>query len=84
MAVLRPAILNMFRGTYSADLVYGGLAWARQNGFKTPATVIRYLKILPVPSGEPDFSRFGGKDGKTVVLGPLATVKKWFSRGCSG
>jgi hypothetical protein len=63
------------------DLVYGGLAWARQHGFRTPAEALRCLKILPAPPGEPDFSLFGGRDGRPVVLGPLATVKKWFSRG---
>ncbi len=61
------------------ELVYGGLAWGRLHGFKTPAEAIRWLKILPVPQGEPDFSLFGGKDRKPVILGSLSTVKKWLA-----
>lgn len=41
------------------ELVYGGLAWARQHGFRTPAEAIHCLKILPAPLGELDFSCFG-------------------------
>jgi len=63
------------------ELVYGGLAWARQHGFRTPAEAIRCLKILPAPPSDPDFSSFGSKDGKPVILGSLATVKKWLLRG---
>lgn len=40
------------------ELVYGGLAWARQHGFRTPAEAIHSLKILPAPLGEPDISRY--------------------------
>ncbi len=50
------------------ELVYGGLAWARQHGFRTPAEAIRCLKILPAPLGEPDISRFGTEDGSPLIV----------------
>ncbi len=65
--------------TLAQELVYGGLAWARLHGFRTPAEAIRCLKILPAPPGEPDFSYFGGKNRKPSLLGSLSTVKKWLA-----
>ncbi len=59
------------------ELVYGGLAWARQRGFRIPAAAMRCLEILPEPAVEPDLSRFGIKDETPVSL---AAIKKWFSR----
>lgn len=50
------------------ELVYGGLAWARKHGFRTPAEVIRCLKILPAPLGEPNISRFGAEDGNPLLI----------------
>lgn len=50
------------------ELVYGGLAWARKNGFPTPSEVIRSLKILPAPLDEPGFSHFGTEDGKPLMI----------------
>jgi hypothetical protein len=50
------------------ELVYGGLAWARQHGFRTPAEVIRCLKILPAPLGEPDISSFGAENGRPLLI----------------
>ena len=50
------------------ELVYGGLAWARQHGFRIPAEVIRCLKILPAPLGEPDISRFGAEGGRPLLI----------------
>ena len=50
------------------NLVYGGLAWARKNGFRTPAEAIRSLKILPAPLDEPSFSHFGAADGKPLMI----------------
>lgn len=50
------------------ELVYGGLAWARQHGFRTPAEATRYLKILPAPLDEPDTSRFGTDDGSPLIV----------------
>jgi len=50
------------------ELVYGGLAWARQHGFRIPGEVIRYLKILPAPLGEPDISRFGAEGGRPLLI----------------
>jgi len=50
------------------ELVYGGLVWARQHGFRTPAEAIRCLKILPAPLGEQDTSRFGTEDGRPLLV----------------
>jgi hypothetical protein len=61
-------------------LVYGGLAWARQNGFRVPSEVIRSLRILPAPTVEPDLSGFGAEDGKPVLVGTLANIKKFLTR----
>ena len=62
------------------ELVYGGLAWARQHGFRSPAEAIRCLKILPAPPGEPDISSFGTKDGSPLIIGGLETIKRFFTR----
>lgn len=58
------------------ELVYGGLAWARQHGFRPPAEAIRYLKILPPPPGEPDISCFGSGDGEPVIIGDLREIMR--------
>ena len=50
------------------ELVYGGLAWARQHGFRSPAEAIRYMKILPAPPGEHDISRFGSEAGSPLII----------------
>ena len=50
------------------ELLYGGLVWARQNGFRTPAEVIRSLKILPAPLDELSMSHFGTEDGKPLII----------------
>ena len=53
------------------QLVYGGLAWARQHGFRIPAEAIRCLKILPAPSEDPDLSCFGTEDGSPMIIGDM-------------
>lgn len=62
------------------ELVYGGLAWARQHGFRSPAEAIRYMKILPAPPGEPDISRFGSEAGSPLIIGGLETIKRFLTR----
>ena len=51
------------------ELVYGGVEWARRNGFRTPAEPLRYLAFLGEPAAPPDLSRFGGEDGRPLLVG---------------
>jgi len=62
------------------ELVYGGLAWARQHGFKSPVKAIRCLKILPAPPGEPDTSSFGTENGSPLIIGGLEKIKSFLTR----
>jgi len=62
------------------ELVYGGLAWARKHGFSIPHDAMRCLEILPPPAKEPSLSRFGEKDGRSVIIGGLRKMLRLFGR----
>lgn len=48
-------------------LVYGALAWARQQGVPLVGDATRYLEILPPPQEPPDLSLFGVGGGPVTV-----------------
>lgn len=51
------------------ELVYGGQAWARQWKFRVPSSAAKHLGILPTPEREPSLERFGGPNGRPLLVG---------------
>ena len=66
------------------DLVYGGVAWARRHGFRTPPEALRHLPYLPAPEAPPDLSRFGGEDGKPLLIMGLEDMARFLPSGPAG
>ena len=66
------------------ELVYGGVEWARRNGFRTPAEPLRYLAFLGEPAAPPDLSRFGGEDGRPLLVGDMEDLVRFLSERAAG
>ena len=64
------------------NLLWGGIAWSRENHFRLPEGYQRYMGILPpLPEGQkPDMSLFG-KDGKVVLICEEQDFKKRYLGG---
>jgi hypothetical protein len=59
------------------ELVYGGIAWARQHGIRTPPAALAPLPILPPPATPPDLRHFGGPGGRPILVGTPSDIARF-------
>lgn len=56
--------------------VYGGIAWAKRWGIRTPPEVLDVAQFLPAPASEPDLSEFG-RDGKPLLMAKSGDMERF-------